>query len=82
MSGGTGTSPADSTGLGGGAGQGVFGLLLNLLVAEKSGFNPADPEAAASLQEFAERMTREAMTSMPPADPVALEPATNGMPKE
>ena len=66
MSGGD-SKPADSSGLGGGAGQGVFGLLLNLLVAEKSGFSPVDGGASASLQEFADRMTREAMESMPKA---------------
>ena len=66
MNGGNGT-PADSSGLGGGASQGVFGLLLNLLVAEKSGFSPADDASTASLQEFADRMTREAMESMPKA---------------
>src|SRR5206468_1634192 len=62
---GGGGAPADSSGLGvGGASQGVFGLLLNLLVAEKSGFSPADDASTASLQEFADRMTREAMESM------------------
>jgi uncharacterized membrane protein YqiK len=72
MSGGTGngTGSADSTGLGGGASQGVFGLLLNLLVAEKSGFSSTDADASASLQEFADRMTREAMESMPKAEEV------------
>ena len=66
MSGGEGR-PADSSGLGGGASQGVFGLLLNLLVAEKSGFSPVEGASTASLQEFADRMTREAMESMPKA---------------
>jgi uncharacterized membrane protein YqiK len=60
MTGGNGGSgSSDSNGLD--AGQGVFGLLLNLLIAEKSGFSPADPEGAASLQEFAEKLTREAL---------------------
>ena len=66
MGGGNGTS-SDSSGFGGGAAQGVFGLLLNLLVAEKSGFSPVDDASTASLQEFADRMTREAMESMPKA---------------
>ena len=68
MSGGEGKS-SDSSGLGGmGANQGVFGLLLNLLVAEKSGFKlDDDSTSTASLQEFADRMTREAMESMPKA---------------
>jgi uncharacterized membrane protein YqiK len=66
MSGGTGNGSADSTGLGGGASQGVFGLLLNLLVAEKSGFSPTDENVNASLQEFADRMTREALEASAP----------------
>jgi uncharacterized membrane protein YqiK len=48
----------------GGAGQGLLGLLISLLVAEKSGFQMADTGAMAGLQEFADRMTREAMESM------------------
>jgi uncharacterized membrane protein YqiK len=44
--------------------QGLLGLLISLLVAEKSGFQPADTQGMASLQEFADRMTREAMESM------------------
>jgi uncharacterized membrane protein YqiK len=64
MAGGDGKS-ADSSGLGGGASQGVFGLLLNLLVAEKSGFSMSDDNASAALQEFADRMTREAMEPIP-----------------
>jgi hypothetical protein len=86
MSGGDGKS-SDSSGLGGlGAGQGVFGLLLNLLVAEKSGFSPVDDSSTASLQEFADRMTREALDSMPNAgeievrNPAASEPpVANGL---
>jgi uncharacterized membrane protein YqiK len=65
MSGGEGKT-SDSSGFG--PGQGVFGLLLSLLVAEKSGFSLGDnTESTASLQEFADRMTREAMESMPKA---------------
>jgi hypothetical protein len=44
--------------------QGLLGLLISLLVAEKSGFQPGDTSGMASLQEFADRMTREAMESM------------------
>jgi uncharacterized membrane protein YqiK len=47
-----------------GAGQGLLGMLIDLMVAEKSGFQPSDTSGMASLQEFAERMTREAMESM------------------
>jgi hypothetical protein len=46
------------------AGQGMLGLLINLLVAEKSGFQLAENTGMQSLQEFSERMTREAMESM------------------
>jgi uncharacterized membrane protein YqiK len=60
-------------------GQGLLGLLINLLVAEKSGFQLSDTSGMASLQEFADRMTHEAMESMqqaataaPPVAPAAL----------
>jgi uncharacterized membrane protein YqiK len=46
------------------AGQGLLGLLISLLVAEKSGFQTADPAGIASLRDFAERMTQDAMESM------------------
>ena len=42
----------------------MLGLLINLLVAEKSGFQASDTSGMAALQEFADRMTREAMESM------------------
>ncbi len=72
ISGGEGRSSADSaSGLGGaGASQGVLGLLLNLMVAEKSGFALSDTPGGDALQEFADRMTREAMESMPKANEV------------
>jgi uncharacterized membrane protein YqiK len=44
--------------------QGLLGTLISLLVAEKSGFQPADTGALSSLTEFAERMTRESMESL------------------
>lgn len=47
-----------------GASQGMLGMLINLLVAEKSGFQPSDTQAMATLQDFADRMTKEAMESM------------------
>jgi uncharacterized membrane protein YqiK len=47
-----------------GASQGLLGTLISLLVAEKSGFQLTDTGAAASLKEFADRMSREAMESM------------------
>jgi uncharacterized membrane protein YqiK len=50
----------------GGAGQGLLGTLISLLVAEKSGFQVADANGhgMGSLQEFADRMTKDAMESM------------------
>jgi uncharacterized membrane protein YqiK len=56
------------------AGQGLLGLLISLLVAEKSGFQLADNAGMASLQEFADRMTREAMQSMQQAAAAAAAP--------
>jgi uncharacterized membrane protein YqiK len=60
-------------------GQGLLGLLINLLVAEKSGFQLSDAGGLDSLKEFADRMTREAMQSMqqasvPPAQIPAAQP--------
>ncbi|HLJ93116.1 MAG TPA: SPFH domain-containing protein [Gemmataceae bacterium] len=44
--------------------QGLLGMLIDLLVAEKSGFELSDASGTASLHEYAERMTREVMQSM------------------
>lgn len=46
------------------AGQGMLGLLINLLVAEKSGFQMSDAGSLATLKEFTERMSQEALESM------------------
>ena len=43
---------------------GLVGLLLNLLVAEKSGFQPVDVAELGSLKELSERMTRDAVESL------------------
>ncbi len=51
-----------------GAGQGLLGQLLGLLVAEKSGFALAMPEEEAGLQELAERLTKEAISSWKAAE--------------
>ncbi|HTJ19549.1 MAG TPA: SPFH domain-containing protein, partial [Steroidobacteraceae bacterium] len=59
-----------------GANTGMLGMLINLLVAEKSGFQMADQSAMSSLQEFSEKMTREAMESMQQA---ALAQNANGV---
>jgi predicted Zn finger-like uncharacterized protein len=49
----------------GSQGTGLLGVLINLLVAEKSGFQAAGDSADLSaLKEFADRMTRDAMTSI------------------
>jgi hypothetical protein len=39
-------------------------MLLNLLIAEKSGFHAADGAEQAELKQVADRMTREALTTM------------------
>ncbi len=46
------------------AATGVLGLLLQLLVAEKSSFQSADDPQLATLQQFADRMSHQAMNSM------------------
>jgi predicted Zn finger-like uncharacterized protein len=56
-----------SAGANGEAGQstGLLGVLINLLVAEKSGFQPSETASDQSaLKEFADRMAREAMASI------------------
>jgi uncharacterized membrane protein YqiK len=60
-----------SDGLSASASQGVLGLLINLMVAEKSGFQPADNGSSSALQEFADRMARQAMDSMEQAAKVS-----------
>jgi hypothetical protein len=42
----------------------MLGLLLNLLVAEKSGFQPIDPIELSGLKEVSEQMTREALETL------------------
>jgi hypothetical protein len=71
---------AGANGESGGANQGMLGMLINLLVAEKSGFQFSNGEGVADLKEFAERMTRDAMASvqqasMTPPVTLAAEPA-------
>jgi hypothetical protein len=48
----------------GAASQGLLGVLINLLVAEKSGFEPNASHELQSLQQFADRMTAEVMQSI------------------
>jgi uncharacterized membrane protein YqiK len=57
------------------ASQGLLGTLISLLVAEKSGFQISEGSGSvASLHEFADRMTREAMESMQQATQAAAAP--------
>lgn len=54
-------------------GGGLMGLLLNLLVAEKSGIASGDAPELAPLQEIADRLSREAVAALQPTadDPAA-----------
>jgi len=56
--------------------QGMLGLLINLLVAEKSGFQLSDSAGLGTLNEFADRITKEAMESMGQAS-MGTTPATS-----
>jgi uncharacterized membrane protein YqiK len=58
MSGGQGDS-AGNTGV-----SGLVGMLLNLLVAEKSGFQQVDAGEMSGLKEISERLTRDALESL------------------
>jgi hypothetical protein len=44
--------------------QGMLGMLLNLLVAEKTGFPSAEPGELAGLTDLGDRLTREAVDSL------------------
>jgi uncharacterized membrane protein YqiK len=46
------------------AGQGLLGLLLSLLVAEKSGFQMSETSESPALQELADKMARQALEAM------------------
>jgi uncharacterized membrane protein YqiK len=46
------------------AGQGLLGLLISLMVAEKSGFHLADEGEASTLKTLADRLTQQAMDAM------------------
>jgi uncharacterized membrane protein YqiK len=67
ISGGAGTSgtPGDGqAGIGSLAGNGVFGLLLSMLVAEKSGFQLVDQPGGSDLHDFTEKVAKEAIESI------------------
>ena len=72
------------TGGGAVAGSGVMGMLLSLLVAEKSGFPMAEHAAESQLSAFTEQMTRQAMESIQQAvgamGATPAEPRSNGTP--
>jgi hypothetical protein len=71
LAGGTG-SPGESAGGSPGAAQGVLGVLLNLLVAEKSGFSLSESTDNSALREMADRMAAQALETMEgtaPAEP-------------
>ncbi len=59
-----GTNGNTSDGNGLSAGSGLLGLLINLLVAEKSGFQLSETTGNSTLQEFVDRMSKQAMESM------------------
>jgi uncharacterized membrane protein YqiK len=54
-----GQSPAGAV-----AGNGVFGLLINLLVAEKSGFSLVEQPAGSDLNDLTEKIARQAMEAI------------------
>lgn len=57
------TTASDSNG-GGPTGQGILGMLLNLLVAERSGFSPTDGAESSEVRELVDQMTRESIVSL------------------
>ena len=75
---------AGANGEAAGANQGMLGMLINLLVAEKSGFQTTNGEGVNDLKEFAERMTRDAMASVQQASmtpPVTLSAEATASPE-
>jgi hypothetical protein len=59
-----GSNGENGNGHGANAGSGMLGMLINLLVAEKSGFQPSEGSSMTALQEFADKMTRDALATM------------------
>jgi uncharacterized membrane protein YqiK len=65
ISGGAGTPGADGQSPTGAlASNGVFGLLLNMLVAEKSGFQLIDQPGGSELHEFTEKVAKQALDAI------------------
>ena len=76
IAGGAGANANGESSLTGGAaaGSGLMGLLLSLLVAEKSGFQLAEHPGGTELSELTEKITRQAMASIQEA----MGPGANG----
>lgn len=62
-------------------GQGMFGTLLSLLVAEKSGFQVPESPELAGLREYADRMTKEVLQTVQVTMPSPEAAATLAAPK-
>ena len=69
-------SSAAGDGAGTAGASGMLGLLLNLLVAEKSGFQPVDAGDASGFKEISERLTRDALESLRQASQAAPDAKT------
>jgi hypothetical protein len=59
---------SDGASSGSQSGQGLMGLLISLLVAEKSGFEMSKSDDLDQLKQFSDRMVQEAMKSMSPSE--------------
>ncbi len=66
---------SDGASTGNQSGQGLIGLLISLLVAEKSGFDMSTSEDLDQLKQFSDHMVQDAMKSMSPAAATKAEPA-------
>ena len=58
---------SDGASTGGQTGQGLMGLLISLLVAEKSGFDLSSAPELDQLKQYSDRMVKDAMQSMSPS---------------
>ena len=66
---------SDGASTGNQSGQGLIGLLISLLVAEKSGFDMSTSEDLDQLKQFSDRMVQDTMKSMSPTAATKAEPA-------
>ena len=53
-----------AVGIGGSLLGGLLGMLISLMVAERSGFDVHESTASSSIKEFTDRMTEQAIASM------------------